>query len=177
MLLGCYLILKQDMTPDQVADRFSTILREQLEDFRDATHLPADFGLTLRDCWGGVYRGKECGWIARPAHADSPLWGAIDIEEYSHYDDPSNADLHQVVPGKLVAFRGPRDLGRGALIASSPRLEGVPSEKKAKDSLAFQRIVRWSSVPGQDYNPHELHDVAPGWLPTQMMHASTPAGE
>ena len=52
------------------------------------------------------------------------------------------------------------DLGRGALIASSPRLDGVPSEKKAKDGLAFQRIVRWSSVPGQDYNPHELHDVA-----------------
>ena len=116
MLLGCYLILKQDMTPDQVADRFSTILPEQLEDFRDATHLPADFGLTLRDCWGGVYRGKECGWIARPAHADSPLWGAIDIEEYAHYDNPCNADLHQLVPGRLIAFRGPHDLG-GALYA------------------------------------------------------------
>ena len=99
------------MAPNQVADCFACIQPELLEDFRDATYLPAEFGLTLRDCWDGLFQGKRCGWVGRPTLAGSPLWGAIDIEEYEHYDSPGNADLHQVVPGKLLALRGPRDLG------------------------------------------------------------------
>ena len=113
-LLGSYLILKEGMTPDQVVACFAGIKQELLENFRDATHMPADFGLTLRDVWGGLYRGKQCEWIDRPSHDDSPFWGQIDIEEYENYDDPTNADLHEIVPGKLIAFRGPCDLG-GAL--------------------------------------------------------------
>ena len=66
-LLGSYLILKADMTPTQVAAGFAGIKQDLLENFRDATHMPADFGLTLRDVWGGLYRGKQCGWIDRPA--------------------------------------------------------------------------------------------------------------
>ena len=116
MLLGCYLIVKTEMTPERVAEHFSLIDPGRLEDFRDATYLPVDFGLTLLDCWGGLFQGKQCGWVDRPSEAGSPLWGSIDIEEYAHYDDPRNGDLHQVVPGKLIAFRGPHDLG-GALYA------------------------------------------------------------
>ena len=111
MLLGCYMILKMDMTPDQVAARFAWIGDERLEDFRDATSLPADFGLTLLDCWGGLHRGTQLRWVARPSHPGSPFWGGIDMEQYDHYDDPLEADLVEVVPLKLVAFRGPKDLG------------------------------------------------------------------
>jgi cell division cycle 14 len=39
------------------------------------------------------------------------FWGPIDIAEYAHHDSPVNADLHEVVPGRFVAFRGPQDLG------------------------------------------------------------------
>ena len=111
MLLGCYLILKKNMNPDQVATCFASVKKELFEDFRDATNLPPDFGLTLRDCWGGLFRGKKCGWIARPSHPGSPLWGAFDKDQYEQYDDPLNADLHEIVPEKLIAFRGPEDLG------------------------------------------------------------------
>jgi cell division cycle 14 len=38
-------------------------------------------------------------------------WGMIDMEEYIHYDNLLNGDLHEVVPGKFVALKGPRDLG------------------------------------------------------------------
>ncbi len=81
--------------------------------------MPADFGLTLRDVWGGLHRSKECKWIDRPSHDSSPFWGQIDIEEYENYDAPTNADLHEIVPGKLVAFRGPHDLG-GAMYYDDP---------------------------------------------------------
>ena len=39
--------------------------------------------------------------------------GAIDIDEYLHYDNPANGDLQEVVPGKIVALRTPVDLGGG----------------------------------------------------------------
>ncbi len=111
MLLGSFLIIKNDMTPKKVSECFTGIPSQLLEDFRDATHLPPDFGLTLLDCWGWLFQGKQCGWLARPTRADSPIWGEIDVEEYEHDDSPRNADMHQVVPGKLIAFSGPRDLG------------------------------------------------------------------
>jgi cell division cycle 14 len=50
------------------------------------------------------------GWIDVPSELDY-LWGRVDKDAYAHYDDPLQADLHAVVPGKLLVFRGPRDLG------------------------------------------------------------------
>ena len=35
--------------------------------------------------------------------------------EYCHYDNPLEGDLHWIVPGKLIAFKGPRSLPDGAL--------------------------------------------------------------
>ncbi len=43
--------------------------------------------------------------------SDGELWGDINILEYRHYDSPCNGDFHAVVPGRLIAFKGPRDLG------------------------------------------------------------------
>jgi cell division cycle 14 len=111
MLLGSYMILMQDKTPDQVAERFALIDGQLLEDFRDATRLPSDFGLSLLDCWSGLHRGKQLNWIARPSTPRSSFWGEIDLLQYDHYDDPLEADLVEVVPLKFIAFRGPTDLG------------------------------------------------------------------
>ena len=38
------------------------------------------------------------------------MWGETDIDQYEHYDDPLNGDLHIVVPGKFLAFKGPKNL-------------------------------------------------------------------
>ena len=62
----------------------------------------------------GLYQGKQLGWIAPPSEpdtADSPLWGRINIAEYDQYDDAHNADLHAILPGKLIVFSAPQDLG------------------------------------------------------------------
>ena len=41
------------------------------------------------------------------------LWGEIDVDEYGHNESPGplNGDMHEVVPGKFIAFKGPMDLG------------------------------------------------------------------
>eukprot|EP00960_Hanusia_phi_P026138 746087-Hanusia_phi.AAC.11 len=53
------------------------------------------------DVWKGIARAKELGWL----DPDSP--DAIDLEEYEHYDNPGNGDLHMIVPNKIIAFKGP----------------------------------------------------------------------
>ena len=39
----------------------------------------------------------------------------IDLEEYAHYDNPLEGDLHWIVPNKLIAFKGPHSLPNGKL--------------------------------------------------------------
>ena len=114
-LVGSYLILMLDWTSDSVADCFSWLERGQFEEYRDATYSKPDFGLTLMDCWRGLEKGKALGWVERPSDEDY-LWGEIDEDEYMHYDCPLNGDLHEVVPGKFVAFKGPKDLGGASFL-------------------------------------------------------------
>ena len=108
-LLGAYAILKLDMTPRAVMASFDSLEPELLEPYRDAGYHPPDFDLRLIDCWKGLARGKQLGWVryAPTGH----VWGQLDLNEYRHYDDPANGDLHEVVPGKFIAFKGPEDLG------------------------------------------------------------------
>jgi cell division cycle 14 len=108
-LIGSYLILTTEETPDEVAQRFSGLGVGLFEDYMDASASRSDFRLTLRDCWGALYRGKELGWIGLPK-ADSHLWGMFDKEAYDHYGHPLNADLHEIVPGRLIAFKGPKEM-------------------------------------------------------------------
>jgi cell division cycle 14 len=108
-LLGSYMILKLNLAPEVVASNFAWLESWMMEPFRDATYADADFFLTLEDCWRGLWRAKQLRWIDVPD--DQGICGQYDINEYSHYDDPLNGDLHEVVPGLFVAMKGPKELG------------------------------------------------------------------
>ena len=108
-LLGAYMIIRLETPLAEVALSFRWLDPASVAEYRDATFSRADFGLRLVDCWGGLARGRELGWVRHGG--DHYLWGAIDVDEYRHYDSPANGNLHEVVPGKFIAFQGPRDLG------------------------------------------------------------------
>jgi cell division cycle 14 len=108
-LLGAYAILRLDMNPRAVAAHFDHIDPSLIEPYRDAGYHPSDFDLRLMDCWKGLAKGKQLGWIRYGGGGH--VWGQLDMNEYLHYDDPCNGDLHEVVPRKFVAFKGPQDLG------------------------------------------------------------------
>ena len=112
-LLGAYMILRLQMTPDCVQSCFGWLRPSAVEAFRDASFAEPTFGLTLLDCWRGLDRGRQAGWVGLPSKAGSWWWGQTDVAQYEHYDDAVNGDLHEVVPGKLVATRGPADLAAG----------------------------------------------------------------
>ena len=107
-LLGSYLLLKLDYNVEEVEDCFSWLQEDQFEEYRDATFTRPTFRLSLSDCWRALGRAKGLGWVGRPD--EDGFCGDLDMEEYAHYDNPLNGDLHEVVPGKLIAFVGPEDL-------------------------------------------------------------------
>ena len=112
-LLGAFMILRWNMDADGVEARFGD--PAQFEGYRDATYSPADFRLGLIDCWRGLARARDLGWIGAPA-ADRPtMWGRIDEARYACLDNPLNGDLHVLVPDSIFSFKGPRDLGGGRL--------------------------------------------------------------
>ena len=109
-LLGSYMLISLDMSADDVSDCFSWAEEGGLTvPYRDATFSVPDFGLTLLDCWRGLEKGRDHAWVRHARGGE--LWGQIHIDEYRHYDSPINGDVHEVVPGKFVAFKGPKDLG------------------------------------------------------------------
>ena len=110
-VLGAYLVIKRKIASGDVVDKFRGMNHSLIVPYRDATHSPAEFGLTLEDCWGGLERSVILGWLAPPKPDQPNTYGLFNMDEYDHYDDPLNGDLHEVVPGKFIAMKGPKDLG------------------------------------------------------------------
>ena len=108
-LLGSYMILKEGMTPAAVSLSFGRLDPRLIESYRDATFSNPRFKLSLLDCWRGLSKAKHVGWLEYSSI--KPVWGKINMQMYQHYDNTNNGDLHEVVPGKFVAFRGPVDVG------------------------------------------------------------------
>jgi cell division cycle 14 len=110
-LLGAFMIVRLGCSVEDVVRSCGGLDPALMTAYRDATFAPSDFDLTLEDCWGAIVKAMELGWIGLPASMDDYQWGCVDVDEYAHYDDPLNGDLHEVVPGKFLAFQGPQDLG------------------------------------------------------------------
>ena len=113
-LLGAYMILRLGTSADEVDRTFAWAGPAMVEAYRDATFAAPDFDLALTDCWRGLIKGTQLGWVGLPSSEEAFRWGEIDVDEYENYDSPLNGDLHEVVPGKFVTFKGPVDLGGSA---------------------------------------------------------------
>jgi hypothetical protein len=103
-LLGSYLILRRGKKAQDVVQIFDWVDETWAEPFRDATFSEPDFDLMLADCWRGFERGHVLGWISASSPDQPGQWGQYDVDEYEHYDDPLNGDLHIVVPGKIKSI-------------------------------------------------------------------------
>ena len=105
------MILFLEYKAEDVSKCFEIFDRDFFEDYRDASYSSSEFTISLLNCWRGLEHAKDEGWVSSPSSKSPYRWGMIDAEAYDHYDNPLHADLHEVVPGKLIIFRGPKDLG------------------------------------------------------------------
>ena len=102
-LVLSYMLLRREAYLETVLGVFEPML-PLLVPYRDVSPGPQNFDLHVQDCWKGLLRGMDLGWLRIGPEG-------FDLDEYVHLDSPLNADLHEVVPGKFIAMRGPRDLG------------------------------------------------------------------
>lgn len=102
-LLGAFLIVHLKALPEQAWSPFSDFTAVVVP-YRDATWVPSPWDLTLLHCWQGVCRAIQ-------VQLYSPE--KFDEDEYFYYDLPENGNIHEVVPGKFFAFKGPTDKKQG----------------------------------------------------------------
>ena len=116
-LLGGYMILKHNETAQSVAKCFHWLDGSLIEPFSSPSDSTAGStaadgldSLSLVDCWAALEHAKALAWLQVPRSEHDCRWGQIDPDEYEHYHSPLNADLHQIVPGKLAVVSPPADL-------------------------------------------------------------------
>jgi hypothetical protein len=63
-LIGAYMIVRHNRSSAEVSDTFRSLQpNNQTEPYRDATYSVADFALELIDCWRGLEKGVQHGWV------------------------------------------------------------------------------------------------------------------
>ena len=102
VLIASFLVMHMGRTVEEACLPFARLGPGALAEFCDAVHgMGSDFTLTVRDCVAGLARASAVGLI-------SFTDGSFDPDAYDLLDDPLNGDVHAVVPGRIVAFKGPR---------------------------------------------------------------------
>jgi cell division cycle 14 len=103
---------------------------------RDVSQGPGEqnFSLPVEDCWRGLWKAKELGWVSFSTLDD------FDPDKYLHYDNPLNGDLHEIVPGKFLAFRGPISLPDGQLWQDLTSADGSPTQRNFSPSYYAQLL-------------------------------------
>ena len=98
------MILKQGEGVDSVVQKMNDLGHTILHFVGlQCSYEGSKFKLDVRDCFLALYRSKAMHWV------DFGPDG-FDAEEYDQLDNPLNADMHEIVPGKLLVMRGPKDL-------------------------------------------------------------------
>ncbi len=130
-LMGCYLILRQNLTPEETKD----VLHEISGSVTPYTDMEGStaHALTLLDCWRALYHGMVLHKWFRKRNSD------VDIDLCDGNDDVIN----WVVPGRLLALEDPKEpryMGRG------PRVRYSVVEIFKKQNV--ETVVR---LNGRDY--------------------------
>ena len=110
-LLGAYMILKLDLKSSYTCYCFRGIDPNAFEPYTDPSSSSSDFHLSIADCWQAIERAKRLSWIDMPKPSAPYRWGLLDADAYAYYNDPLNADMHEIVPGSLFVLRASKRLG------------------------------------------------------------------
>ncbi|KAJ1487647.1 protein-tyrosine phosphatase-like protein [Baffinella frigidus] len=135
-LLGAFLCLSLSAKPDAAWHPFANAFKDVCKPFRDATWVKSTYDLH------GLVKATSEG-----------LFDPVDFdeEEYFYYDPPLNGDMHEVVPNKFYAFKGPSDR-RG--LSDTAHYALLPSD--------YIRVFKYKELEGaSEFTKHDLvhHDL------------------
>jgi cell division cycle 14 len=134
-LLGSYMILSLNYDLATVLKSLEFFIAKTIF-FSNVTRSSSNFGLQVQDCLAGLFKAKSFGWV-------DFQFGGFDAAEYSHLDSPLNANLHEVLPGKFVVMRGPRDLPNGALWRDTSLDDGSFSHREFSPAHYAEILIQF----------------------------------
>ena len=131
-LLGAFLVLTQDMSPEEAGVRLAAMGKDAFAPFRDATYVwPSSFHLTLVDCWSGLKRAVAEKWFSLTS---------FDVHKYLVMGYSATFDLHQICP-KLVARTTSAVAGEPAVVPADPAAQ--PACVGGTQDCGVSRIPAW----------------------------------
>jgi len=98
VLIGAFMIMVLNKTADETYAPFRT-LKHAFARFHDCWKSPNTPGITLIDCYRGLYRAVTHRFFD---------FETFNVAEYDLRQEVANGDINWIIPGKLVAFKGPR---------------------------------------------------------------------
>lgn len=154
-LLGGYMILALGYTPGRAMRFFARLV---MADYVDITGTAS--GLRVRDCLDGLYRARLRGWVGRPCGR----WcGRMNMDKYALYGDMLNGDLHEVVPGRIMALRTPLDDRRGAEFVDIGEVRRFAARYYARifrrQSVGVAAVFQLPGVGGYDSTAFEVEGI------------------
>ena len=109
LLMGCYLVLCEKEPVQDVIAAFQSIESSFLGYTGPSNDIMVE--LSIYDCWYALESASRLGWVNFTESAQSDDCDiTIDIQEYLHYDNAANGDLHVLVPSKIIAIKCPSDV-------------------------------------------------------------------
>ena len=128
-LAGAYMILRLRLPLADVQRAFDPLIAAYASTAAPRDAPAARLGvpvthLRLRDCWAGLCKANELGWL----DTDRPR--GLEAGECGRNRDPMSPDVQELVPGRLVLLRGPRALPGGASWRDVTTGDGRPVERE-----------------------------------------------
>lgn len=108
------------MTPEEAWAPFSGFSPSPFLGYRDATFVRSTFDLPVLECLRGLKKGLATKLIDLDA---------FNPDEYEYYDHPQHGDMHVMVPGKFIAFKGPTN--RRTRIAAGLNTPSLPRSPRS----------------------------------------------
>ena len=145
-LMGCYLILRQNLTPEQTKDALHEVMTS-VAPFTDMEGSTAH-ALTLLDCWQALYHGMVVHQWFRKRNF------VVDIDLCDGSDDA----ISWVVPDRLLALEDPKEpryMGRGPRVRYS--IVEVLKQQKVDTVVRLNgRDYEYRTTYGQPYDSEEF---------------------
>mmetsp|Transcript_13736 Transcript_13736/g.32010 ORF Transcript_13736/g.32010 Transcript_13736/m.32010 type:complete len:376 (+) Transcript_13736:210-1337(+) len=153
-LLGAYLVLVEGWSPAVAAAPFERIEPSPFKMFRDASELPSDFDLTIKDCLDGLAQAQGAGFF--------------DLESFDceFFDAQEECGISVVCP-KFIAFKGPASGPNRPSYAHEPEMYIQPFR-----NAGVSDVVRLNAA--STYAPQVFEDAAFQHHDMQFLDCTTP---
>jgi len=98
LLVGCFMVIIMGRKPEEVYQAISE-LKHPLSNYHDCWRSTITPGVSLLDCFLALAKAISKGLFN---------FTSFDVDEYDKYQEVSSGDMNWIIPGRLLALKGPR---------------------------------------------------------------------